>query len=267
VIDLRLGRWEDVLADVERVDAVITDPPYTTRTETGFRSGNDARHGNMGFTGEERFEYESWDESQLRTFVRAWASRASDWFVAFNDHVGWAILEDELRALGWYTFAPVIWLRRNGGARLMADGPTNSVEHICVAASATEHICVARPRGLPRVRSSRPGYYDVLVPNHKGERGIVTGAKPVELMRAIIRDYTEPGGTIVDPTAGGGTTLLAAAQMGRNAIGAEVDPTTHTKAQARLDEYQRDTATQPGDLFTVPTEHTRGRQRKLEIPR
>ena len=31
-IDLRLGRWESALADVERVDALIVDAPYSERT-------------------------------------------------------------------------------------------------------------------------------------------------------------------------------------------------------------------------------------------
>lgn len=53
-------------------------------------------------------------------------------------------------------------------------------------------------------------------------------------MRAIIRDYTRPGDLVVDPCAGGGTTLLAAVMEGRRAIGAEMDPATFDKAVARL---------------------------------
>ena len=53
-------------------------------------------------------------------------------------------------------------------------------------------------------------------------------------MRAIVRDYSEPGDLVVDPCAGGGTTLLAAVMEGRRAIGAEMDPATFDKAVARL---------------------------------
>ena len=54
------------------------------------------------------------------------------------------------------------------------------------------------------------------------------------LMRAIVRDYSRPGDLVCDPFAGGGTTLLAAVMEGRQAIGAELDPITFEKAEARL---------------------------------
>lgn len=60
------------------------------------------------------------------------------------------------------------------------------------------------------------------------------GGKPLWLMRAIVGDYTNPGDVVVDPCAGGGTTLIAAAELGCTAIGAELDPETYAKAQARI---------------------------------
>ena len=48
--------------------------------------------------------------------------------------------------------------------------------------------------------------------------------KPVALMRSIIERYTEPGDTVLDPYAGSGTTLRAALDCGRKAIGIEIDP-------------------------------------------
>lgn len=53
-------------------------------------------------------------------------------------------------------------------------------------------------------------------------------------MRAIVRDYSRRGDLVCDPTAGGGTTLLAAAIEGRRAIGAEVDDETFRAAKRRL---------------------------------
>jgi DNA modification methylase len=55
------------------------------------------------------------------------------------------------------------------------------------------------------------------------------------MMRDIVGDYTRPGDLVCDPCAGGATTLLAAYQTGRRAIGAELDPATYAKAKARLD--------------------------------
>src|SRR5690606_1645222 len=48
--------------------------------------------------------------------------------------------------------------------------------------------------------------------------------KPLKLMRYLCRLITPPGGTVLDPFAGSGTTLLAAVQEGFNVIGIEREP-------------------------------------------
>ena len=47
--------------------------------------------------------------------------------------------------------------------------------------------------------------------------------------------FRSPGDRVCDPCAGGATTLIAARQLGRVAIGSECDATTYAKAKARLD--------------------------------
>jgi site-specific DNA-methyltransferase (adenine-specific) len=46
--------------------------------------------------------------------------------------------------------------------------------------------------------------------------------KPVALMRHLVRLVTPPGGTVLDPFAGSGTTLVAAVLEGFDAIGCEM---------------------------------------------
>src|SRR5690606_14190386 len=48
--------------------------------------------------------------------------------------------------------------------------------------------------------------------------------KPIKLMRYLCRLITPPGGTVLDPFAGSGTTLLAAIQEGFSCIGIEREP-------------------------------------------
>jgi DNA methylase len=57
---------------------------------------------------------------------------------------------------------------------------------------------------------------------------------PVELARRCIRLSTWPGEVVFDPFAGTGTTLLAARQLGRRAIGIERSETYCLAAVARL---------------------------------
>ena len=47
--------------------------------------------------------------------------------------------------------------------------------------------------------------------------------KPVELMRYLVRTYTNPGDVVLDPCCGSGTTCLAAMLEGRKSIGIEKD--------------------------------------------
>lgn len=46
---------------------------------------------------------------------------------------------------------------------------------------------------------------------------------PLDLVRAVIEEHCPPGGTVLDPFAGFGTTLAVAAELGRSAVGIELD--------------------------------------------
>lgn len=57
--------------------------------------------------------------------------------------------------------------------------------------------------------------------------------KPLQLMRDIVR-ITEPGGRILDPFAGSGTTVLAAVQEGYSATGFEMSEEYAARAVERI---------------------------------
>ncbi len=221
--EVREGRWQDSMADV-KCAAVITDPPYTRRTLIGYRNGNDYAVGKKGTKRKMNIPYDAWTREQCREYCE-WAVRsAAFWIVTFNDHIGQAWIADDLTDLGWYVFAPVIWIAKNGAPRMTGDGPS------CRA----EYITVARPKiRLPRERvGHRDGYYIHGIANAKTKS--VVGEKPLDLMRAIMRDYTLRGDVVADPFLGGGTTVLAAALEGRTGIGAEEDPARCKTASERI---------------------------------
>lgn len=58
--------------------------------------------------------------------------------------------------------------------------------------------------------------------------------KPLSLIERLVRIYTYPGETIFDPFAGSGTTLKAAINCGRDAVGCEIDPEYYQSAVRRL---------------------------------
>jgi hypothetical protein len=172
-------------------------------------------------------------EDLARELAASWAPRTRWWAVVFGDHVAFRMHEAAWSALGWYTFAPVMWLPAAPPPRLQGDGP----------ACAAEHIMVARPRHrLPTERTgSRPGRYAAKSVESTG----VAGHKALDGVRALVRDYTVPGDLVADPYAGLGTTLLAATIEGRNSVGAEVDAATYQQARRRL------VGGHTGELFAV----------------
>jgi site-specific DNA-methyltransferase (adenine-specific) len=62
--------------------------------------------------------------------------------------------------------------------------------------------------------------------------------KPLDLMAYLCRLVTPPGGIVLDPFAGSGTTLKAAISEGFQAIGIERDPDYHAMAERRLNGAQ-----------------------------
>lgn len=60
--------------------------------------------------------------------------------------------------------------------------------------------------------------------------------KPEALVAWFLRTYTRPGDLVLDPTAGSGTTLVAAKRLGRRFVGFETDADMVAKATIRLHE-------------------------------
>lgn len=63
-----------------------------------------------------------------------------------------------------------------------------------------------------------------------------TGAFPPEIPERLVRMFSCVGETVLDPFAGTGTTLWAAARWGRDAVGVEIDPTVAERLRARANE-------------------------------
>lgn len=243
--ELRCGDWRDVLDDVAHVDVLLGDPPFSRRTHHGQRTGGkDPRYTTdrgCAALASAGLEYSEWTDHHVREYVASWSPRVSGWLAALTSHDLVPAWEHAALEAGRYPFAPIACTQHARNVRLTGDGPS----------SWSDHLLAARPRSVEWLRERRrrrrlaglpcalPGaYYGPSFDT--GENALdrsaraVRGAKPLWLMRSLVVDYSEPGDLIVDPTAGGGTTLVAAVLEGRRAIGAERDASTWKKAVARL---------------------------------
>lgn len=217
-IDLRCGDYRETLADVT-CDALICDPPYGAGTHKGHNAGALQV---VSATGQEtmaKINYKHWTAADVTAFVALFAPMNRGWFACMTSHDLIPAYEAAYAAAGLYEFAPVPIIQRR--PRLIGDGP----------ASWTVYMMTARPKSREFATwGCLPGAYL----SQTDKTGIVSGAKPLELMQRIVRDYSRSGDVVCDPCAGGATTLIAAAIEGRKAIGSELDPNTHALALNRI---------------------------------
>jgi site-specific DNA-methyltransferase (adenine-specific) len=92
---------------------------------------------------------------------------------------------------------------------------------------------------------------------HETRQGKAAGGHPatfpLELpRRCLLLAGVPPSGLVLDPYMGTGTTLLAAQQLGLNAIGIDIDPTYCEAARRRLGQPEQ------GDTSERPTAHVKG---------
>ena len=134
--------------------------------------------------------------------------------------------ESAIRDGGWYAFAPLAAIVSGMGVRQLGDGPASWVIHIVVARRRAKRL----GKSDDKIWRSLPGgYAGPATADMAGGRG-----KPRWLLDALVRDYSDEGHTIVDPFAGWGSTLVAARNASRIAIGSEVDPDAHARCQAAI---------------------------------
>lgn len=225
---IRLGDYRSVLTDVE-VDAIITDPPYGARTHKGHNAQPPKAWLRKscgrpdGGRGRRKIDYTHWTPEDAREFVRFWASRCRGWMAIMSCDTLAQVYRQEAEAVGRYAFAPVPCVIRGMTVRMSGDGPS----------SWAVYLNVSRPKGKFVGGWTRPGAY-VVTRGTKERTGSRIGGKPLELMRQIVGDYSVPGDIVCDPCAGYGTTGVAALELGRRFVGAEISPVVAMQAVTRL---------------------------------
>ena len=198
-------RSEDVhaLVEGERVDMVLTDPPYGMKCQRGDGSiGGDRDSGFMGFhKGATRYPMLLGDTSTSTSrlhypIARALTDKLIIWggqyFADFLPVNGGWLVWDKLRGRDHFSDCELAWTNFAG------------------------HIVKYPQRWSGAVREGSTTL--------NGRSRVHPTQKPVELHARILEDFTQPGDVILDCFGGSGTTLIACEITGRKCLMMELSP-------------------------------------------
>jgi site-specific DNA-methyltransferase (adenine-specific) len=218
---LYLGDCLEILPTLEGVDAVVTDPPYSSggafrgdRTQSTL-----AKYQSSGvqkvhalFSGDNR------DQRSWAYWVALWLGAAmrsttpGGMSCLFTDWRQLPSLTDAVQAAGWVWRGVAVWDKQN--ARPMPNRFTAQAEFIVWATNG--------PRStIAEGASYHDGVFRVTAPP-TAEREHST-QKPIGLLEYLVA-VAPHGGTVLDPFMGSGTTGVACANLGRKFIGIEIEP-------------------------------------------
>lgn len=218
------------------VDVVATDPPYSsggafrgdrTASVVAKYTQSGTRAHRPEFSGDTRDQrgYAAWCALWLNAARHATVSGGI--VACFIDWRQLPTMTDAVQAGGWVWRGIAPWTkgfgRPNGPGRF-----TNAAEYVVWGSNGPIREHDAYPQGscdVPEIG----GAFECRPPREREH----VAQKPVEVMRWVL-GVAPPGGCVLDPFAGSGTTLLAARSLGLTAIGIEVDEHSCEVAASRL---------------------------------
>lgn len=162
----------------------------------------------------------------------------------------------EAQRRGWWLRSEIVWHKPNATPTSCTTRPSSSHEHVFMLSK------VASPGYYYDVDSLRTPLRDTTrsrtrLPSHRGwkptpgrgaQRGDVWtigvasnreaighfALQPEQLARLCVLASCPPGGTVLDPFVGAGTTAIVARRLGRECVGIELVPETAALARARI---------------------------------
>lgn len=225
LFDLYHGDCIEVLRSLPdcSIDAVITDPPYSSGTRREGSKG--IRKSMLRSKGAD-----DWFASDCLTTDGFWwlmhatavqcgrVMRPGSHFLSFIDWRMWPHLSGAVEAADLRRYGMLVWDKTYFG---MGQFFRNQHELIL-------HFSKGKPR-----KASRHDVGNVLCckPIRNGAHPT---EKPVELIETLLSVVCQPGDVVLDPFCGGGATLLAASNQEIESIGIECDPKSFSLARSRL---------------------------------
>jgi site-specific DNA-methyltransferase (adenine-specific) len=236
---LYLGDSLDVLSGLSGIDAIITDPPYSSGGQfRGDRSQKTAAkyvQTDSVFTNRDEFSGDNRDQRAFLAWSTMWfgklhqISNPGAILLAFTDWRQLPTMTDAVQCGGWVWRNIVTWWKP--GIRMQRGRFSSSAEYIVYAS-----------RGVPNEGERSPQNVLSIAPvGGKDKQHIAE--KPAALFEELV-GVTQPGALVIDPFMGSGTTGVACARLGRRFIGIEIDERHFETACERIEE-----ATKRGDLI------------------
>ena len=224
------GDCRDILPHLEPVDLVLTDPPYSsggmTRSDRNLKTsdkyvmtGTDLIRPEFSGDNRDQRSFLLWCELWMRDCLKL--AKKGAVLASFIDWRQLPTLTDAVQVAGWVYRGITVW-DKTEAARPQKGWFRAQAEFLVLAS--------AGPLEVDRDGISSPGVFRYGITQSEKEH--ITG-KPVKLCFDIIRT-TPKFQTILDPFMGSGTTLVAAKQLCREAIGIEIEEAYCAIAVRRL---------------------------------
>lgn len=231
--ELRTGEALSLLGGLESAsaDALVTDPPYSSGGAfRGDRAGvaPSVKYVSTGATiaGAGNFSGDNRDQRSFAYWEALWLSEAlrvvrpGGVAVVFTDWRQLPATTDALQAGGWVWRGIAVWSKSTG--RPVRGGFRNAQEYLVWGTNGP--VDPAADVYLPGTIATGVARGD--------EKQHVT-AKPLALMDQVVQ-VARPGGLVLDPFAGSGSTGVSALRQGRRFLGFEMSPEYAAIATTRL---------------------------------
>jgi site-specific DNA-methyltransferase (adenine-specific) len=201
------GDCREVLPTLDKVDLVLTDPPYEKEAHTQGR--RTSRGGGLKL---EPLLFDSMREDVRAEVGQLIATITQRWAIVF--------CQVEATELWRVALEPMIykrtgvWIKPDGMPQFSGDRPGMGYESIVFCHAS--NVGKSRWNGGGRVAVFKHN-------KNSGGKHYHQTQKPLPLMSELISLFGDENGTILDPFMGSGTTLRAAKDLGRKAIGIELE--------------------------------------------
>ncbi len=215
--ELRLGDATSIVKEYiargEKVDAVITDPPYNISKENNFSTMKNPRKG---------VDFGHWDNN---FDVCAWISdytkviKENGCIIIFCSYLYISFLIKELKKNNIDVKDVLVWKKSNPMPRNINRRYVQDMEFAVWGVKKNAKWTFNKPDNKAYLRS----VFETSTVSGN-ERTKHPTQKSLKLMREIIKIHTNPQDVILDPFMGSGTTGVAALMENRKFIGIEVSP-------------------------------------------